>query len=423
MSETSRCLWVQAGQTAVPMNNTDTKAGEVLDLRSAAAQEHAEKAERNAALCRDAATTDRLPARVGQFRLAASIPGPNDGTSLMRGLGPLSAMRQEDPRLEIVLPPQAGGHWDLNWSWIAGCDALFLQRPHTKAEARAAVMAKMMGKPVWVDWDDDLTCVPIYNHNHHLFDPDQVLPVLNHLCKLADVVTCSTTEVKRRREEEADHLTPALSPKGGEGGKFQVIPNACMWPMAGGPRERRILWRGGNNHEGDLMFALPALVAEARRPQNSLWKWLFVGDICWQVVDEMPSEQLELDQGADPFLYMQILQHSAPYAVIAPLRDNAFNRCRSNLAWLEGTAAGAVVIAPDWEEWHRPGVINYTDAEALRRQLRGVMEQYALGVGANGERAEHSNVAMSRAFIEANLTMKTVNEKRWEILNRMIAGK
>jgi hypothetical protein len=106
---------------------------------------------------------------------------------------------------------------------------------------------------------------------------------------------------------------------------------------------------------------------------------------------------------------------------IVPLRDNAFNRCRSNLAWIEATCAGAVVIAPDWEEWRRPGIMNYTDAEGFRRTLRGVMEQYAMGlVKKTDERQEHFNVEMSRAYIEQHLQLDKVNEARWGIINGMI---
>ncbi len=355
----------------------------------------------------------KMPPEITRFRLAASIPNPDDGTSLMRGLGPLHAMAREDRRLEIVLPPAVPGGWNLSWSWLAGCDGLFLQRPFEPHEGRAAVMARMMGLPVWLDWDDDLLTVPIYNPKQYLYDPKQVAPQLERLVRLADVITCSTAEVLRRR----------LAPDGAHGvtrPTSEVIPNACMWPLSEGARERRVIWRGGSSHDADLLDVLPLLVGEAKRPQNGLWKWFFLGDAPWQVPDQMPHANLEMDQGADPFLFMGIMRHAAAFVQIVPLRDNAFNRCRSNLAWLEATASGAVVIAPDWEEWHRPGIINYSNNEGLARALRGVMESYALGESKAAGRPEHSNVQMSRVYIEKQLLLSQVNEARWRIINQMI---
>ena len=340
--------------------------------------------------------------RMHRFRLATSIPGPVDGTSLVRGMGPLTAMSKQDRRLELVMPPQSPKGWDLNWAWIASCDALFLQRPFQAHEAQAAVMAKMMGKPVWVDWDDDLMCVPSHNPKQHLYDPKQVGPSLAHLVNLADFVTVSTKEIQGRRNE-------MLQTKGDlkPNGKIKIVPNACMWPLSEGPRERRITWRGASNHDADVIDFLAPMEELSTLPQHSRWKWTFIGDPGWQVEERIPEANFELDYGGDAFLYMRIFRELAPYVHIVPLRNDAFNRCRSNLAWIEATAAGAVVIAPDWPEWHRPGIINYTDAQCFKRELRGVMETFAIGESKAG-RAEHSNVAMSREWIKQNIMLELV---------------
>src|SRR5271169_1424131 len=102
-----------------------------------------------------------------RFRLGVMTSDADNGVSLMRAMGPLSAMAREDRRLEVVLPggAQNGGR-SMGWSWLAGLDALFMSAAYTRHHGNLARMAKMMGLPVWVDWDDDLCCVPIYNPNH-----------------------------------------------------------------------------------------------------------------------------------------------------------------------------------------------------------------------------------------------------------------
>lgn len=357
----------------------------------------------------------RLSDDVVKFRLACSIPGPEDGTSLMRGMGPLNAMAKEDRRLEIVLPrydSQAG--WMHTWDWLQGCDALFMQRPFLPEHARAVNMAKMMGLPVWVDWDDDLMSFPKYIWNRHTYDPPKIRKAMEYLCRLADVITVSTEELARRRGDMANRLHRLG--RNGTTADVRVIPNACHWPFADGPRQRRVLWRGANNHDADLLDALPALAEVAAMPQYSKWKFTFLGNPPWQVEEAIPASVLETDPGGDAFLYMRMLAALNPWVVIVPLRDNAFNRCRSNLAWIEGTCAGAVTLGPNWEEWRRPGCQVYSSMNDLANQLRGWMEQYQ-------EFGPPEPVQRSREWISEKLLLPAVNEERWQILNEFIQRK
>lgn len=362
-------------------------------------------------------TRETLPAEVVRYRLACYVPDPEGGVSLMRGLGPLSEMAREDRRLEIVLPRRdEHGNWALSWDWLAGCDAFYMQGPYKPVHSRAAVMAKMMGLPVWIDWDDDLTCVPDWNPLQARFPMPQTELEIKRLVKLADVITVSTAELGRRREKMARMMDE-------ERDKVSVLPNGCMWQMSGGPRERRVLWRGWGNHHGDIDAVLSDLAKVSHLPEFSEWKWTFVGEAPWQVKDVIPPQNLDGDPGADPFLYMQILQRLQPWVVICPLRDCGFNRCRSNLAWLEGTVAGAVVIAPDWEEFRRPGVLNYdnggvTFESALTQTLR-LYEDIAKTKTRKEHVEEHAAVAESRRYVEEFLRLKKLNAFRWEILRKM----
>ena len=51
----------------------------------------------------------------------------------------------------------------------------------------------------------------------------------------------------------------------------------------------------------------------------------------------------------------------SPKYSVFPLVDTPFNRAKSNIAYLEAIMCGAIIVAPDWQEWRHPGVINYTD--------------------------------------------------------------
>jgi hypothetical protein len=342
------------------------------------------------------------------FRLAAGVPGPADGTSLYRAIGPLAAMRQQDRRFDFL---PCGFDLDNNprmtWDWMMACDAVFVQRPMSPPGAQACVTARLLKKPVWVDWDDELGNVPRYNPAYSLYPVEKIAPTLNMIMRLADVVTVSTEAIRQARCEGKEELLA----------KTVVIPNAMIWDTPPIARRRKlILWRGMGNHDADLLDFLPVMAEVARLPLFHGWKFYFLGQPAWQIYDTLPPETFEFDPGADAFLYYELLCRLAPYIVIRPHRTIPFNLARSNIAWLEATGAGAVTVAPDWPEWQRPGVVNYDGRDQYRDRLIELIKTW-------NEGEPHPNVALSRDWIAANVAQGQINAKRWEIINQMADGK
>lgn len=360
-----------------------------------------------------------LPEGVTKFKLAMCCPCGDDGTSLVRGEGPFFAMAKEDRRLEIELAPvNADGEQAITWNWIGRNDALFLQRPFRPIDLHAAVLAKYMGRPVWLDWDDDLSSVPHSNSYRKLYDPEKMRQTIGKLATLADVVTVTTVALKRKIEEVAGLAAPVAN-GGGQGTarptaeKVIVVPNACHWPFSEAKRQRRITWRGGHSHDGDVLEFLPVIAELARLPQYSLWKWCFLGEPPWQVREAIPAAQFET--WADhQFNYMPAFGYLGPWVNIVPLKDTTFNHSKSNLAWIEGACAGAMTIAPNWEEWRRPGVAPYRDAEEFVSQLKSALGAFTPGTP--GILSAHA--VASREFIRENLMLEQVNQMRWDILRR-----
>ena len=340
------------------------------------------------------------------FRLAAGVPGPEDGTSLYRAIGPLAAMRQQDRRFDFdVCSHDLEGNPKLSWAWMARCDAVFIQRPMAPPGAQAAVTAKLLGKRVWVDWDDDLSCVPYYNPNYHLYPVDKIAPVMDMLMRLADVVTVSTEAIRQSRCGNKAELLA----------KTVVVENAMRWEIKPLTRRRKmILWRGMANHDADVIDYLPVMAEVARLPLFNGWKFYFLGAPPWQVQDLLPQGSFEFDPGADAFLYYELLCRLEPYCVIRPHRTIPFNQARSNIAWLEASGAGAVVVAPDWPEWRRPGLINYDGRDQFKERLIEVIKSWNDG-------AAHPGVQASRDWITANVMMDRVNAKRWDIVNGVLS--
>jgi hypothetical protein len=348
----------------------------------------------------------KLPSDLHSFRLAVCCPHAHDGTSLYRGVGPLEAMRRQDRRLELDYAPEGpeGGRATPHWNWIARNDALFLQRPFEEIDIHAAVLARMQGKPVWMDWDDDLTCIPHSNKYRQIYDPATMKQRMGKLLSLADVVSVTTEALKEK-----------MCQVSGAGCQPRIIPNACHWPFSNAQRQRRVTWRGGHSHDADLLAFLPAIAELARLPQFSLWKWCFLGEPPWQVREAIPEANFE--QWADtPHMYMPAFGYLGPWVNLVPLADHPFNRSKSNLAWIEATCAGAITLAPDWPEWQRPGVVNYKDGKDFKDNLRGLIE---LSSKLDSNEGLPGQITASRGFIRENLMLDHVNEQRWEIINQL----
>ena len=174
-------------------------------------------------------------------------------------------------------------------------------------------------------------------------------------------------------------------------------------------------WRGGQSHEVDLCPVLNEVVELAKDPQFGRWEWCFLGDVPWQAKQKIPPQRVLADFGAEPWLYMEALDRLEPWVHIVPLEFNRFNMCKSNLAWLEASAAGAIVVAPDLPEWRKPGVFLYRNPEHFgpgAERSDGSLHRRDPRVG-----------AQSQAHIKENLRLEQMNQKRWEILNELYERK
>lgn len=351
-----------------------------------------------------------------KLKLAVVCPDSSDGTSLVRGIGPLSAMARQDRRLELeVCQVNPDGSPHVSWDWLNLADVLFLQRPWNPLHIQAAVTARMFGLPVWVDWDDDLTCVSRFNPQFHTYPSGPMKGAMAKLMTLADVVSVSTEHL---RERLLGLVFSADTPKAVrdqlDGGKVRVIPNACAWPFNQSPRQKRVVWRGGTSHNEDVLEYLPAIREVSRLPQFADWKWTFLGNPPPQVYDAILPGNLDEPGFVDSaHMYMSAFGYLGPWLAIVPLKDNLFNHSKSNLAWIEATCAGAITLAPEWPEWQRPGIYHYKDLAGFKNALRNLLDGFP-----------NMNLAIndSRKYLREHLTLAKVNEQRWAVLRELVEG-
>lgn len=332
------------------------------------------------------------------MRILAASPLAYDATSYYRAFGVFPNLKKHIPNLQVD-PYMGGGR--RTWAELMQYDVLFLQRPSHPDWLKLAQYCKGLGLKIWVDHDDNLFDLPPYNRVSDTYTP-QVKKTMHDILRVADLITVSTPAIQ--------------SYFAGLGCKSHVVPNALntdLTPMAkdyNAPQEgknEQFVWRGSETHIADCLFFAEAMAnAIDQRPKTF---WNFLGYNPFTITTGFPPAKWRYYIPEDIMVYNENLRNIKGQIMHVPLVEDGLNKCKSNIAWIEATAAGMVTIAPDWPEWQRAGIINYKSIDEYGSMLMRPLDD-------NKERWQ-----ASRDYIMDNLTLNKVNEQRATLLNNLFA--
>lgn len=350
--------------------------------------------------------------------LIVYAPNPLDATSLYRAHGPFSALRRRVPDLLI----SEGTQFD--WRIMKSADAIFLQRPAMDSHVATINLARVNRCPTWVDYDDDLHAVTFSNPTFGLYGKPKIQNNVVEIMAKAHAVSVSTPVLAEKFKQTLESFKFAeqkdpmwiLNPD-----KIHVVPNAydeeLLVPLD--PRFPRqpnklVCWRGSATHQADMAIHKDAFCRAWAKHLD--WTINFVGSPFWQfieAVDNIPGiapERNVMTETLDPINYFDFLRLVQPALMIVPLEDSPFNRAKSNITWLEGLHAGAISLAPDFEEWRRPGVINYSSPQDFGDKLDAFL---------SGKYDHRKMWCEGAAYVNEHLLLTRVNGKRQVILQHL----
>lgn len=220
---------------------------------------------------------------------------------------------------------------------VAEGDVVILQRelPGQFADYQRVIQsARRQGKPVVFDLDDLLLSLP-EDHPDRLrqYYAPSLLPMLQALME-ADLVTVPTPKLRDVLAGYSRNL--AVLPNYLDDGLWRLKPPATT----SSSQVLTIGYMGTDSHKPDLEFVTPVLLDLAKRyPQRVRFRF-------WGV--QPSAEMRSLPQVEWTPLYSLSYKEFAAFfqtqsadIFIAPLADNAFNRCKSPLKFLEYSALGA----------------------------------------------------------------------------------
>lgn len=216
-------------------------------------------------------------------------------------------------------------------------EAYVFQRPAKEITVRAIAWLKDNGRRSFVEFDDALDIVPPFNEAQLRMrqleqNPRNMLGAMH----AASGIIVSTRELAERYRPHNPNV--------------RVVENhldTSLWKPRAVRSERPVVgWSGSATHLGDLLLLRGWLErpiqkhgAVFRVGGAEVYAQFFPGlDVerqPWVSLDEWPATIAALDIG------------------LAPLADNAFNRCKSHLKVLEYAAAGIPCIASDLPNYRR----------------------------------------------------------------------
>lgn len=329
------------------------------------------------------------------MRILACADSFSDGCAFYRSVGPWSALAKKNPDLQVTYVNRP------DWADIRLHDILFMQRPSSADLKSAFNAAKQFGTKLWVDFDDDLFSVPRDNPAYEIYAGRHQQMKL--FIEGADLVTVTTAALR----EKLSSMSKVV----------QVLPNAmddCLLKyVPKEPANNVILWRGTATHNRDVASVSKELVAIATKYPEYTFAFLGCDPCAWDVSEKM-KHPVVITTPMTPVTLFSSICFLRPKIVIVPLQDIHFNRCKSNIAALEASLAGAAVLAPNWPEWSFDGITRYGNPSDFADRLEDLINQ-STRTKALAEEAW--------GFVTSRLLLSMVNEQRLQLAKNLVYSK
>ena len=114
---------------------------------------------------------------------------------------------------------------------------------------------------------------------------------------------------------------------------------------------------GAKDDSGNLVPDDFSVIADYVRKTVDKYRWVVVSTKIPAIADLIDEGKVEYHEGADMFSYPSMVAGLGLQAIVSPLQDNRFNRCKSNLKIIEPWALGVLPVVQNL-----PNYARYTDS-------------------------------------------------------------
>lgn len=325
------------------------------------------------------------------IRVLTFAPNVYDGTSFYRLGGVIPYLEKEHKDIHIK---DMSSSKEIDWADYASYDVAIFQRPFVKPHLSTINMLKLMGVKVIIDYDDDVLNLPMHNPFFSNYDSNKNNII--EIAKSVDSIWVSTPALKETFSVFNDNVI--------------VIPNALNdyvfnveKKMPFNRDSKVVAYRGGTTHEVDVYKNINDWASIINT--NLDYSFYFIG-ARFPYLESKCGDNYLIIPGTHILDYFRNFNKINPNIFIYSLEDTQFNRCKSNISWIEATYAGAAVLGPEFHgEFIKPGIKNFGDS--FVREFNSLKKNY--------DKLEQMNKE-SWEYIKSKLLLSNVNKKRYESL-------
>lgn len=288
-------------------------------------------------------------------------------------------------------------------------DLLVLSRATARAGLNLILKARALGIPSIFHIDDNLLAVPMSlgRAKYEAYNAPERLAALRANMDAADLVYVSTPELARQLT--AAGITAPIT-----AGRIYCALAGSEIPALCPPRSAVpvIGYMGTSGHGADLALVAPAIrLLMDRRPdlRMEIFGGLEVPEALAAHADRIaliPATRTYDD-------YLRRLLSLGWWVGLAPLEDNAFNRCKADTKWVEYARAGIPVLASDLP------VYRFACAEGAGRLVGTDPSDWAGAMAELLDRPEAgaAQVAAARARLAAHYDLATLRRQLLEVFD------
>jgi len=270
----------------------------------------------------------------------------------------------------------------------------------------------------WLCYEIDDVCgrhdIPKYNPGWHVFQNDQLMENMKQILNVCDIITVTTDELAHY------YHTKFSVPMD----KFYIIPNYLpRWWIGDSYSEDAISIKYDKMQKPKIGFASSSTHYDIVNNNNGIddfshinnfirntvdeYEWIFIGGVPQQLKDLYKDNKITYHSGFDILNYPHSISKMGLHAVVAPLQDNIFNRCKSNIKFLEMSALGIPCIVQDLAPYIKYTDLRFKNENDLSVQLDSILKNKTNYM---------ENVKLNRAIIENG---DKYSPKGWWLENNM----
>lgn len=224
--------------------------------------------------------------------------------------------------------------------------------------------------------------IPMYNMGRSAYQQPSFKENIKMMLNMVDFVTVTTEELKKYYHEKFEVpnenivVIPNYLPRWWIGEAYDL--HRIEERYEDNKRKPRIAIasstthfdvNGANNYVDDFTH-----VNEFIKSTVDEYQWVFIGGLPNALKEEAQAGKIEVHRGSDLLNYPRELVGKNIDIVVAPLLDNVFNRCKSNIKFLEMSALGIPCICQDLVPYQPYTDLLFKDANELQNQIDSVLK-------------------------------------------------